>query len=117
MRAGLENRVEVFGSQGCLVADRFRGLRAQLLPPQRRVWDYLESIPAAAHTLIQLPRFMQRLASPWGEPSYRRSLQHLIDCMVSGREPRPNAEDGYQCLRVVEAAREAIRRGETSYLR
>ena len=111
--AGLENRVEVLGSQGCLLADRFRSLRVGMIPPRRRIWNYFDSIPAAAGSLLQLPRFVQRLRSPWGDPSYARALQHFTDALRSGRQPRPDAGDGLRCLRMVEAAREAIRRKDT----
>ena len=111
--AGLENRVEVCGSRGCLLADRFRSLRVGMISPRRRIWDFLDSIPAAAGALLQLPGFIQRLRSPWGDPSYSRALEHFIDSLRSGRRPRPDAEDGLRCLRMVEAAREAIRRTDT----
>ena len=111
--AGLENRVEVFGSRGCLLADRFRSLHVGMISPRRRIWDFLDSIPAAAGALLQLPGFIQRLRSPWGDPSYSRALEHFIDSLRSGRRPRPDAEDGLRCLRMVEGAREAIRRTDT----
>ena len=111
--AGLENRVEVLGSQGCLLADRFRSLRVGMIPPRRRIWNYFDSIPAAADSLLQLPGFVQRLRSPWGDPSYARALQHFTDALRSGRQPRPDAGDGLRCLRMVAAAREAIRRKDT----
>ena len=111
--AGLENRVEVFGSRGGLFADRFRSLRVERISPRRRIWDFLDSVPAAAVSLLQLPGFVQRLRSPWGDPSYYRALEHFVDSLRSGRRPRPDAEDGLRCLRMVEGAREAIQRTDT----
>ncbi len=111
--AGLENRVEVFGSRGCLLADRFRSLRVGRVSPRRRIWDYLDSMPAAAGALLQLPEFIRRLRSPWGDPSYSRALQHFIDSLRAGRRPRPDEGDGLRCLRMVKAARKAIQRTDT----
>ena len=111
--AGLENRVEVFGSQGCLLADRFRSLRVGMISPQRKIWDYFDSLPAAAGSFLQFPHWIQRLRSPWGDPSYARALRHFADSLRSDRQPGPDAGDGLRSLRLVKAAREAIRREKT----
>lgn len=108
--AGLENRIEVFGALAGLVADRFRSLRVEIIPPRRRIWDYVGGFRAAAGSVARLPAFFARLRTTWGDPSYARALEHFTDSLRSGRPLKPDAGDGLRCIRMVNAAREAIRK-------
>ena len=41
---------------------------------------------------------------------YRAQLQHFVDCIRSGSQPSPGAREGYEIMRIVDAAYESARR-------
>lgn len=42
--------------------------------------------------------------------AYLAEDRHLIECLLTGAEPRSTLEDGYQALRAVVAANRSVRR-------
>ncbi len=95
--SGYDQRLEVFGTQGSLLAENLRPTTVR-----RSTAEYTEA---------QDPYydfFLERY-----EAAYAAELNEFISAVTQGRHPTPGIEDGAAALRIAEAAGEAARTGRT----
>jgi predicted dehydrogenase len=103
-----EDRVEIYGERGKLSVDRYLSLDVEFsaldagFARVRNGWRALRSL---AHA----PYILQKLRSPWHEPSYRAAVAHFIAAARGEDCASPDLGDGYASLRVVIAAEESAR--------
>jgi predicted dehydrogenase len=104
-----EDRVEVYGTRGKLVADRFgRTLE---------VSGHSHSSSRSHRILSGLEQGRRGVGAVWrtlvppAEPSFALSLEAFVAAVRGGTFEGANLEDGYRALLVVEAADESARTG------
>ncbi len=86
-----EDRVEITGTTGKLMVDRYRSPRVQT------GFSRVASFLPGAYTV-------ERLRSPGHEPSYRHALGEFIAALRERRAALPDLADGYRSLQLVCAA-------------
>ncbi|MFX1329238.1 MAG: inositol 2-dehydrogenase [Promethearchaeota archaeon] len=87
---GYDQRVEVFGSKGCVVADN-------------EATNTVRIYTAECTNIDKIPYFfMERYME-----SYSTELKNFFDCLRKNKEPKPNGEDGLQNLLVALAAKKS----------
>jgi myo-inositol 2-dehydrogenase/D-chiro-inositol 1-dehydrogenase len=89
-----EDRIEVYGRAGTLVADRLHSL-----------------CPEVADGAAPASLLRDDALAPAREPSYEPALRHFVDCVRAGRPPSPSLWDGRRSLGIVLAAEESARTG------
>ncbi|MFX0105194.1 MAG: inositol 2-dehydrogenase [Candidatus Hodarchaeota archaeon] len=84
---GYDQRVEVFGSKGCVVADN-------------ETSNTVRIYTAECTNIDKIPYFfMERYLD-----SYSNELIYFFDCLHKNKEPKPNGEDGLQNVLIATAA-------------
>jgi myo-inositol 2-dehydrogenase / D-chiro-inositol 1-dehydrogenase len=96
-----DDRVEVFGTAGRLVVDRYRSVRPRLTgrgvrTPLAEPVEWLRSAARAGH-------LVRKRRSPWHEPSYARALSAFL-AGIGGAPCRPDPVDGCAVTDLVAAA-------------
>ncbi len=89
---GYDQRVEVFGSAGCL-------LSGNVTPTTVSRWD-----ADGRHGEAPLPFFLERYRE-----SYVEELAAFVRCVREGRAPGPDGDDGLRALELAECARRSWR--------
>jgi myo-inositol 2-dehydrogenase/D-chiro-inositol 1-dehydrogenase len=92
---GYDQRLEVFGSGGMLLAGNQRATAVQ-----SSTADHTDVADVLLHT------FIQRYAD-----AYAAEVGHFVDCLQSGTTPLTNFADGVEALRIAEAAMESMATG------
>jgi predicted dehydrogenase len=99
-----EDRVEVYGTNGKLVVDRYDSLVVERRPARAA-----GGIPSALRRVMQevtgIGYGFEKRRAPGEEPSYRVSLSTFLDAVRRGQPASPDLIDGYRSLEVVDAAR------------
>ncbi len=87
---GYDQRVEVFGSKGCVVADN-------------EVTNTVRIYTAEYTNIDKIPYFfMERYME-----SYSNELKYFFECLRKNIEPKPNGEDGLQNVLIALAAQKS----------
>ncbi|MFX1386851.1 MAG: inositol 2-dehydrogenase [Promethearchaeota archaeon] len=87
---GYDQRVEVFGSKGCVVADN-------------EATNTVRIYTAECTNVDKIPYFfMERYME-----SYSTELNYFFECLRNNKEPKPNGEDGLQNVLVSLAAQKS----------
>ncbi len=87
---GYDQRVEVFGSKGCVVADN-------------EATNTVRTYTAECTNIDKIPYFfMERYME-----SYLTELKNFFDCLRNNIDPKPNGEDGLQNVLVALAAQKS----------
>ena len=87
---GYDQRVEVFGSKGCVVADNEATNTVRIYTAE---CTNIDKIP-----YFFLERYME---------SYAIELKNFFECLRNNREPLPNGEDGLQNVLIAKAAQKS----------
>jgi len=87
---GYDQRVEVFGSKGCAIAENEQLNTVRLYTAEKIKED---NIP-----YFFLQRYMD---------SYAAELQDFLECLQNNREPSPNGEDGLRNVVLAVAAQKS----------
>ena len=87
---GYDQRVEVFGSKGCAIADNEPSNTVRLYTAEKIKED---NIP-----YFFLQRYMD---------SYAAELQDFLECLQNNKEPSPNGDDGFQNVVIAIAAQKS----------
>jgi len=88
---GYDQRIEVFGSKGCLIADN-------------EATNTVSVYNAECTTVDKIPSFfMERYMD-----SYYSELKYFFECIAENKEPRPNGEDGLKNVLVALAAQRSF---------
>ncbi len=94
---GYDQRLEVFGSGGMLIAGNQR---------ETTVQSSTAGQTGASDPLLY--SFIQRYTD-----AYAAEVGHFVDCLKNGATPLTNFADGVEALRVAEAAIESMKTGQT----
>jgi len=105
-----EDRIEVYGSRGALVFDRYRSSRLRFVPAHRD-FRRLARLRASAATLAALPRTLRDVVSPPPERSYALAFAAFARAVQNNCAAAPNLDDGLRSLAVVAAAERAASSG------
>lgn len=97
---GYDQRLEVFGSDGMLLAGNRTATTVQ---------KYSGQGTGAGDLLLH--SFIERYTE-----AYAAEVDHFVECLHSGATPLTNFKDGIEALRVAEAALESMRTGQTVHL-
>jgi myo-inositol 2-dehydrogenase / D-chiro-inositol 1-dehydrogenase len=92
---GYDQRLEVFGSGGMLLAGNRHATTVQ---------SFGSNHTGAAD--VVLPFFIERYAE-----AYSAEIAHFLDCVSSGATPMTSFADGVEALRIADAAQESLRTG------
>ena len=106
-----EDRIEVYGSRGKLVLDRYRSSRLRFLPSVRD-FRAMGRVRAAGAALASLPRALRDALWPPRERSFARALAAFAGAARGHGPAGPDLEDGLRSLAVVAAAERAARSGQ-----
>lgn len=105
-----EDRVEIYGSRGKLVYDRYNSERLQ------RTGRY----PGQIRRQLLANRLMsfvpgrdvgEKLRSPLREVSFPRAIRRFVEAVATEKPGSPDIEDGWRSLQVILAAERAHREG------
>jgi myo-inositol 2-dehydrogenase/D-chiro-inositol 1-dehydrogenase len=88
---GYDQRVEVFGSKGCLIADNEATNTVRIYNAECTSVDKIPSF------------FMERYMN-----SYYSELKYFFDCIAKNEDPKPNGEDGLKNVLVALAAQKSL---------
>jgi myo-inositol 2-dehydrogenase / D-chiro-inositol 1-dehydrogenase len=92
---GYDQRLEVFGSQGMLLAGNQRPTSVSLF-----------NATATASSDLVMPFFIERYAA-----AYAAEIDHFISCVKSKGKPLASFSDGVAALRIAEAAQRSLESG------
>ena len=106
-----EDRVEIYGSRGKLVVDRYASLDAELLPASRGRGARLAAAARRIAGWRRAPYLLSKLRSPLHEPSFGAALTHFVRAARGEAPAAPDFDDGYRSLAVVDAAERSARTG------
>jgi myo-inositol 2-dehydrogenase/D-chiro-inositol 1-dehydrogenase len=97
---GYDQRLEVFGSGGMLLAGNRHATTVQ---------RFGSASTGAAD--VALPFFIERYAE-----AYSAEISHFLDCVSSGASPLTSFADGLEALKIADAAQESLRTGAPVHL-
>lgn len=102
-RGGLDDRVEIYGSEGVIYANLIQG--NALLTYSERGYDYaMEKAPETKGWSFTA------YEEQWNY-GYPQEIEHFINCVLDDVGPRENGEDGKAVLEIILAAYESARIG------
>jgi len=107
-----EDVFEVSGQSGKLVWDRYFAEDLLRTSPLQRT-ARLQRLAASFRSLVPSRYFVQKLAAPWNEPSFREALEHFTAAVHGRCSLEVDLLDGLRSLAVAEAARESAATGRT----
>ena len=94
---GYDQRLEVFGATGMLLAENHRATSVRASNAQRM---------GAAD--VALPFFIERY-----KDAYALEISHFVDCVRNGGTPLASFRDGLEALKLADGANESLRTGRT----
>ncbi len=100
------DRIEVYGTEGRMVVDRYRSDRLEVHPPSL-AGVRLRRLVHAAGALTSPAYWARKVTRRSPEPSYWRALAAFAGAARTGREVSPDLLDGLRSLWLVESAEEA----------
>ena len=106
-----EDKIEVYGARGKLLADRHNSLNVQLITPASPRQGMPARIKNSIRSLLSSPNIKDKLFAPGREPSFEIALTRFVSAVVGTGNAGPDLLDGYKCLTVLEAAEESARTG------
>ncbi len=89
---GYDQRLEVFGSKGCLIADNAASNTVRMYTT--------ECIQSDKIPYFFLDRYLQ---------SYANELRYFFDCLQQGKPPKPDGEDGLKAVLIALAAQKSFK--------
>ncbi|MEK0082092.1 inositol 2-dehydrogenase [Benzoatithermus flavus] len=92
---GYDQRIEAFGEKGMLLAGNRR-------PTEVERWG--KDATAAKDPILHF--FIERYRE-----AYDAEIDHFVDCLEKGRKPLAGFEEGYEALKLADAALESLRTG------
>jgi myo-inositol 2-dehydrogenase / D-chiro-inositol 1-dehydrogenase len=92
---GYDQRIEVHGSKGMVLAENLRETTVTLANAEGYRTDPL------------LNFFMQRYSD-----AYRLELSHFVEAVSAGKAPQPSGEDGLKALQLADAAVQSMTSGQ-----
>lgn len=100
---GMDDRIEIYGSQGVILCDLLHGSAFQTY--SKRGYDY--AVEKAGST-VGWSFTMYEEAWNYGFP---QEMQHFVDCVLNDEQPLETGEDGRAVLEIILAAYESAATG------
>lgn len=107
-----EDCIEVHGDAGLLRLDRYAALSVELRGARQKR-TRLHQLGRAVGQLSRVGYALDKIRSPWNEPSFAAAIEHFVNAARTGAAARPDLRDGYRSLEVVDAAERAAATGTT----
>jgi myo-inositol 2-dehydrogenase / D-chiro-inositol 1-dehydrogenase len=105
-----EDRIEIYGVDGKLVADRFRARRVEVVPVSVSRSGRGRLVAGSKRARAAVGDLRATL-TPAGEPSFEAALRAFVAAARGAALEGADLEDGYRALLVVHAAEDAARTG------
>jgi len=103
-----EDIIEIKGSSGKILFDRFSLLNTRIILSNRKsIIDKVESIRLNILSFLKDKDNLSRIINRRYEPSYYNSLYYFINCLKNNLKPKPDFYDGYYTLEVIDKAEES----------
>lgn len=106
-----QHRVEIMGTEGEIVLDRYRCSRLQIKPSKRR-YSRPARFSQALRTIADCPQRIRDVLLPPREKSFERALQSFVKAVRGEPCAGPGLQCGLDSLAVVAAAEQAARSGQ-----
>jgi predicted dehydrogenase len=101
-------QLEIYGTAGKLAVDHYRSLALEFTAPKiGRFRRIKQGVSQLLQPLTQSDYILEKLRSPWNEPSFRRSLNQFVQSLQHQQEVSPDVWDGYRNQQVIAAAQES----------
>jgi predicted dehydrogenase len=111
-----EDRIEIYGEEGKLLVDRYRSLDVEISDPTLGSFRF-RRLGRTLNAALQSRHLLAKLRSPAYEPSFESALLHFANAARLRQPARPDFDDGYRSLEIIEAAEESARRNSPVALR
>ncbi|MFM7360989.1 MAG: Gfo/Idh/MocA family protein [Cyanobium sp.] len=104
--------VEVSGTEGRLSVDLYSSHGIQFKPGPPGEEGCRRRREAVHGAFLERGRYLiEKLRSPWHEPSFLRCIDHFSAAVLGGEAPIPDAWDGHRNQQEIAAAQESLRGG------
>ncbi|MCS6813060.1 MAG: Gfo/Idh/MocA family oxidoreductase [Cyanobacteria bacterium] len=106
-------QVEIYGTDGKLAVDHYRSLAVEFTTP--KIGRFARAKQGLSHLLQPITQshyLLEKLRSPWHEPSFLRSITHFVNTVRHQQPVFPNVWDGYCNQQVIDAAQESAQTGK-----
>jgi predicted dehydrogenase len=110
-----EDKIEVYGTRGKLLADRFNSSLKVVISDSQRP-GLLSQIKSDIGSLLNSQNLKDRILFPGKEPSFELAIVRFLSAIKGASEASPDILDGYKCLKVLAAAEESARTGAVVFL-
>jgi predicted dehydrogenase len=105
-----EDGFEIYGEGGKLSVNRYRSLDVRITHSTLagfRLKQLQQSLRSLSHT----PYFLKKVRAAANEPSYQTALRRFVSAAQSGEHLKPDFYDGYDNLKIIEAAERSAQTG------
>jgi predicted dehydrogenase len=110
-----EDRFEIFGQKGKLSVDRYRSTAVECVEAGQE-FSVGHRTRRGFVQLLGSGYRLKRHVAIGQEPSYRKALTAFVSAVKRGAEIKPDLEDGYRCLEIVDAAQRSAGERRIIYL-
>jgi predicted dehydrogenase len=110
-----EDRFEIFGQKGKVSVDRYRSTAVECIEAGRE-FSLVHRTRRGLAQLIGSAYRIRRHFAIGHEPSYREALTAFVSAVERGAEIKPDLEDGYRCLEIIDAAQRSAGERRIIYL-
>lgn len=105
-----EDAFEIYGDRGKLSVNRYRSLDVRITESTLRGFR-LKGMQQSLRNLSHTPYVLKKMRSAANEPSYWVALRRFAAAVRSGEQVKPNFYDGYESLKIIEAAERSAETG------
>ena len=106
-----DDRVACYGTGGVLAADHYRSLAPTFQSPRKGRFDRLRGLARLVEPVTRASYLVEKLRSPWHEPSFGRALRHFAAAARGEVAATPDFQDGYRNQLVLDAALRSVESG------
>lgn len=105
-----EDRIEIYGTNGKLVVDRYASLRVDVSPPGAR-----GALGLAVNRLVgeigAMSYGAEKRRAPMHDPSFPAAMRAFVSSMRDGTAASPSLSDGLRAIQVIDAAERSAQSG------
>jgi predicted dehydrogenase len=105
-----EDGFEIYGDRGKLSVNRYRSLDVRITESVLAGFR-LKELRQSLRSLGHAPYVLKKMRAAGNEPSYRVALRRFVSAARSGAHLKPGFYDGYENLKIIEAAERSAETG------